>query len=311
MKRETDSVTSALGSEPSLYRKYSKEEEKARTNFHYDRSSTFFNCLTGGEWNVYSCNIWDRATNETDSQTQKLNLLATLARLQPGQKILDVGCGWGGPIVYMCKAFGVSAVGLTASSSQKITTEARAAHYGVDVKVVEGHWKDFETDEVFDFIYSDEVLVHIGDLTGFFKKMNALLAGGGIMAHKELHLTHPDYSNNITRGSSFINSIFGETGNYRSIAEELQSLAQAEFEVRGICTIDNWQYKKTIDCWIANTRLNKEAMIAAEGSQFYVDVMKYLKISRAFVMSRAISIDVISSQKRQADLRAVKFSTPT
>src|SRR6185295_834773 len=129
----------------SLYRVYPKDEEVQRTNLHYARPADFFKPMTGGEWNVYSCNIWDHARTETESQIAKLNVFGAAANLQPGQRILDVGCGWGGPLVYLCKAFGVSGVGLTASHPQKIAGEERAAHYGVNVEIIESHWKDFQT----------------------------------------------------------------------------------------------------------------------------------------------------------------------
>jgi len=280
----------------SLYQTYSKHEDQRRTNLHYAKSADFFQKITGGEWNVYSCNLWDKAYTETDSQIAKLDMFATLAHLQPNQRILDVGCGWGGPLVYLFKTYNVSGVGLTASLPQKRATEERAASLGVDVEVVHGHWKDFKFDHQFDFIYSDEVLVHITDLLGFFKKMKSLLRHGGSMLHKELHLSHPNYVQ-MTRGSSFINWIFGETGNYRVLSDELGLLMQAGFEVASTHSIANWHYRKTIDCWLQNMRRHRVELTEAAGTEFYISMMKYLKIARMFVVSPAITIDVVCSRK--------------
>ena len=81
-------------------RAYSVDEDMARTNTHYDLPAEFFATFTGGEWNTYSCNLWEDAASETESQERKLDLLAQLMDLQPGQRVLDVGSGWGGPLVY-------------------------------------------------------------------------------------------------------------------------------------------------------------------------------------------------------------------
>jgi cyclopropane-fatty-acyl-phospholipid synthase len=156
MTPTSSSLRSAGASRKPLYQSYGKEEEKRRINLHYGKPADFFQLMTGGEWNVYSCNLWENAQTDTESQTAKLNLFAALANLRPKQRILDVGCGWGGPLVYLCKTFGLSGVGLTASLPQKLATEARAESYGAEVEVFHGHWKDFKPDGKFDLIYSDE-----------------------------------------------------------------------------------------------------------------------------------------------------------
>jgi cyclopropane-fatty-acyl-phospholipid synthase len=296
MTPTSSSLRSAGASRKPLYQSYGKEEEKRRINLHYGKPADFFQLMTGGEWNVYSCNLWENAQTDTESQTAKLNLFAALANLRPKQRILDVGCGWGGPLVYLCKTFGLSGVGLTASLPQKLATEARAESYGAEVEVFHGHWKDFKPDGKFDLIYSDEVLVHIPDLLGFFEKMKSLLSDEGSMLHKELHLSHPDYVS-MSRGSSFINEIFGETGNYRVLSEELGLLAQAGFQVNGVHSMANWQYRKTIDYWLRNMRDRRAELIEAAGTEFYFNILKYLSIARLFVMSSGITIDVVCSRK--------------
>lgn len=280
---------------PRLYKYYSNDEERRRTNLHYAKSAEFFEIVTGGEWNVYSCNIWDNASDVTDSQTRKLDLFAKIANLQPGQKILDVGCGWGGPLVYLSKRYGVSGVGITASPVQQIAAQKRADRYGVDLEIVESHWADFETGTSFDLIYSDEVLVHINDLGHFFERMNSLLNLGGLMLHKELHLTHGKYAQRVTPGSSFINEIFGETGNYRTLADELTLLMQARFRIVEVYTLQKWHYRKTIDFWIVNMKRHRSQLTKIDGEEFYFAMLKYLKLARMFVMSNAISIDIVHS----------------
>ena len=278
-----------------LYQIYSKAEERERTNRHYARSAEFFQRITGGEWSVYSCNLWDTARDQTESQAAKLDLLARIAGLRPGHRILDLGCGWGGSLAYLCKTYGASGVGLTLSAPQKKSAEAYAKKHAVDVDIKVNHWKDFEPGGQFNMIYSDEVLVHIPDLTGLFRKLGGMLAPGGRMVHKELHLTHPDYAKRMTRGSSFINEAFGATGNYRTLAEEILFLGQAGLACRGVHTLENWHYRKTVEHWINNMTSQRAHLVRLEGKRFYDMILKYLRIARMFVVSPAISNDIVVS----------------
>ncbi|HEX2911475.1 MAG TPA: class I SAM-dependent methyltransferase, partial [Chloroflexia bacterium] len=138
----------------SLYQTYSIEEDKERINYHYERPVEFYLPILGGEWNVYSCNLWgDNITTDTQSQEAKLDLMAELMNLKPGQRILDVGCGWGGPLTYFCHKYGVEGVGLTTSPIQKKAAEDRIARYGVNAKINVTHWEEFEDEQGFDAIY--------------------------------------------------------------------------------------------------------------------------------------------------------------
>src|SRR5262249_2515521 len=114
-----------------MYQTYAQAEETERSASHYEQDPRFYYYFTGGEWNVYSCIIWpDANTPPTEAQQTKLDLLAQEMQLKPGMRILDVGCGWGGPLTYLCKTYGVSGVGITVSPKQRAEAQARAARYG-------------------------------------------------------------------------------------------------------------------------------------------------------------------------------------
>ena len=164
------------------------DEDRQRTNTHYEQPVEFFTTLTGGEWNVYSANLWTGSQSQTESQERKLDILAEMMELRPGMRIMDVGCGWGGPLTYLSTKYGVRGVGLTLSTLQKGAADERIAKHGADVEIVVSHWKDYVADEPFDAIYTDEVIVHFFDLGDFFKKVYGLLRDGGRMLNKELHL---------------------------------------------------------------------------------------------------------------------------
>jgi cyclopropane-fatty-acyl-phospholipid synthase len=286
----------AFTEEQQFYQPYSAEEDKARTNVHYEQPVRFFDAVTGGRWNVYSCNLWGAAKTDTESQEAKLDLLATLMDLKPGQRILDVGCGWGGPLTYLSKTYGVKGVGLTLSPTQREAAQDRAAREGADVEIIERHWRDYEDDEPFDAVYTDEVIVHFNDLGGFFQKAYDLLKEGGRMVNKELHFTHPRYSE-MTRGLSLINEIYGSTGNYRALAEELALANAAGFEVQTIHQIPLEHYRATMGNWCENMLRNRAELEEMVGRDYFRRFRTYLKLCLHIFTGQTMTLDVIVSRK--------------
>lgn len=282
--------------EQQFYQNYTSEEDKQRTNVHYEQPARFFECITGGEWNVYSCNLWDTAADDTESQEAKLDFVAQLAELKPGQRLLDVGCGWGGPLTYLSRTYGVRGVGLTLSSKQKRAAEERIARHGADVTIHECHWRDFEDAQGFDAIYTDEVIVHFSDLGSFFRKAHALLRPGGMMVNKELHFTHSRYSR-LTRSLVAINEIYGLTANYRTLAQELALLDEADFEVQGVHPIARSHYGKTADRWLENMHTHRDELRELVGPEYYHEFRRYLKLARHAVVSHRGTLDVVVARR--------------
>ena len=282
--------------EQEFYQRYSTDEDKARTNVHYEQPVAFFNAITGGRWNVYSCNLWDTATNDTESQEAKLDLMARLMNLQPGQRILDVGCGWGGPLTYLCKKYNVRGVGLTLSPTQRAFAQERADREGVDVEIIECHWHDYRDAEGFDIVTTDEVIVHFNDLGGFFAKAYELLHEDGRMVNKELHFTHPRYSE-MTRGLSLINEIYGSTGNYRPLAEEFALANAAGFEVQTIHQIPLEHYRKTMARWGENMMKHRADLENMVGRDYFRRFRTYLKMCHHIFGAQTMTLDIIVSHK--------------
>jgi len=274
----------------------STAEDRERTNVHYEQPPAFFNLITGGEWNVYSCNIWTNATTDTESQEAKLDLLARLMELKPGQRILDVGCGWAGPLVYLSKKYGVQGVGLTLSPTQKEYADRRIAEHGADVEVIECHWQEYEDGRGFDAIYTDEVIVHFADLGGFFAKAHSLLRPGGRFVNKELHFVNSRYKQ-LTPTGVFVDEIYGLTGNYRTLGEELTLLDQNGFAVRLVQQIPIENYTKTGARWLANMDAHRHELRELVGADHFRRFRTYLKIVGRMTRSTMMTMDVVASQK--------------
>jgi cyclopropane-fatty-acyl-phospholipid synthase len=281
--------------EHQLYHSYTTEVDQARTNVHYEQPPDFFLLITGGEWNVYSANLWEPDTaDDTASQEAKLDLIARLAGLKQGMRLLDVGCGWAGPLTYLTGTYGLSGVGLTLSPTQKGTAEERIARRGVDAKVVLTHWQDYQPEAQFDAIYTDEVIVHFYELGEFFSKCQAWLKPGGVMINKELHLKHPRHAT-LERGGEFVSQIYGDTGNYRTLAEELRLANEAGFDIERVHHIEQRHYESTIEHWLANMHKHSAQLKKMVGDQHYRDFRVYLRLASR--LQRNVTLDVVVCRK--------------
>jgi cyclopropane-fatty-acyl-phospholipid synthase len=280
-----------------LYHSYSVTEDQERTNVHYEQPPDFFYLITGGRWNVYSCNLWESPDeDDTTAQERKLDRTAELAGLKPGMRIIDVGCGWAGPLTYLCKKYDLEGVGLTLSPTQKAAAEERIKREGANVRIEVCHWEEYNPIERFDAVVTDEVIVHFNNLQGFFEKCYGWLSETGVMVNKELHLSHPRHAV-LERGGEFVNQIYGDTGNYRLLADELNFGYKAGFEM-SVHHIPREQYEISIDHWLANMYENRERIKALVGDEHYRNFRIYLKLARR--IQRNMTLDYVVGRKRPA-----------
>lgn len=279
------------------YQAYALEEETIRSAYHYQQNPEFFMTLIGGEWHVYSCWMWEEDFTITQAQEKKLDKLAKLMDLKKGMHILDVGFGWGGPLVYLCKKYGVRGHGITISPIQIPVARQRAAKYGVDATFEVVHWQNLPEVETYDAIFSDEVMVHFYDLGGFFAKCHRVLKPDGVMVHKELHWTHSSHADFTPRLIQHINKVYGYTGNYRTLHEELKLLDDKNFELKEIFEIPLEHYRKTMGIWLENLFENRQHLKAITSPQIYKDFRLYIKgYIHGFRLER-VGLYIVTSRK--------------
>jgi len=295
----TDTIPTPIAPPPEikLYQAYDVQEETERSTFHYEKPPEFFYILTGGEWNAYSCSIWEPGFSMTQAQEKKLDKMAELMELKPGMRILDVGCGWGGPLVYWAHKYGAIGHGITVTPRQVPEVQARAAKYGAPVTVEVLHWKNLHEVETYDIVTTDEVLVHFHDLGDFFAKCHKLLKPGGKMVHKELHLTHSKHAVFGSIGRQ-VSEVYAHTGNYITLVQELQTASDNNFQLDSLFDIPIEQYQKTMDEWQSNLFKQRERVKALVGEQVYKEFRTYLKGMRyLFTREDVFGLHIVASRK--------------
>ena len=124
---------------------------------HYDLGQDLFRAMLDKRM-IYSCGYWRRAETLDQAQEHKLDLIARKLQFEPGMKVLDIGCGWGGALHYLAGKYGICGVGVTISRDQYATARGVCADQPVEIRL-----QDYrELDEPFDRIYSIGMFEHVG-----------------------------------------------------------------------------------------------------------------------------------------------------
>ena len=164
-------------------RKESRRNNKEFIQFHYDISNDFYGLFLGKEMQ-YSCGYFTDAANSLDqAQHDKLDMICRKLRLKPGDRMLDIGCGWGGLICHAARNYGVTAHGVTLSQRQFDYARDKIQKLGL-ADTVKVELRDYSTLEgTYDKIASVGMFEHIGiaNMPAYFRKINSLLRDRGIL----------------------------------------------------------------------------------------------------------------------------------
>lgn len=124
---------------------------------HYDLGNDFYSTMLDSRM-TYTCGYWENATTLEEAQTAKLDLICRKLKLQPGMRVLDIGCGWGSFMSYAAEHYGVEAVGVSISKEQIAWAKERYGHLPLEFR-----FQDYrEVDEQFDAIVSVGMFEHVG-----------------------------------------------------------------------------------------------------------------------------------------------------
>jgi len=177
-------------------RRHSVARDRRSVRHHYDLPPEFFALFLDASM-TYSCAIFSRgASTLEEAQEVKLELVCTKLGLKAGERVLDVGCGWGSFAVHAARHHGVHVTGITLSPPQAEIARARAADAGladkVDIRVAD--WREL-TGERFDAIASIGMVEHVGNaqIDAYALRLRELLAPGGrLLNHGIARIRHGD-----------------------------------------------------------------------------------------------------------------------
>ncbi len=236
---------------------------------HYDLSNDFYRLWLDDDMQ-YSCAYWpDDVTNLDDAQTAKKAHIAAKLMLKPGQRVLDIGCGWGGTALYLNRVADVDVLGITLSIEQLELAQKRAADAGVSdrVKFELIDYRDLAKREgqSFDRIVSIGMFEHVGvpNFGTYFRSCAHLLRDDGVMLlHTIGRMGSPGSTDAFTRKYIFPGGYIPALSETVAASEKVKLIA-ADIEMLRV------HYGKTIEIWYENVRSNRDKIIAQYDDRFY------------------------------------------
>lgn len=178
---------------------------------------------------MYSCAYWNEVATLSEAQEQKLKLICEKLHLKPGQKVLDIGCGWGGFAYYAAQNYKVNVVGITLSKEQQQIAEKYCNGLNVEIRLQD--YRDLN--EQFDRIVSIGMLEHVGhkNYAAFMEIINRNLTDSGIcllhfIAGNETQLTLDPWINKYIFPNGVIPSMtqIGKAMENQLVIEDLQNI---------------------------------------------------------------------------------------
>jgi cyclopropane-fatty-acyl-phospholipid synthase len=175
--------------------RHSVDRDKAAIRYHYDVGNDFFALFLDASM-TYSCAIFSRgATTLEEAQRTKLDLVATKLALKPGDRVLDVGCGWGAFAVHAAREYGAKVVGITISDEQAALGRERVAAFGLsdEIEIRVADYREL-TDEPFDAIASIGMVEHVGEnqIDRYAESLRQMLKPDGRLLNHGIAVLSPD-----------------------------------------------------------------------------------------------------------------------
>jgi cyclopropane-fatty-acyl-phospholipid synthase len=246
--------------------RHSKSRDAEAIAAHYDVSNEFYRIVLG-ESLTYSCAVYEHADDSLEqAQANKHELICRKLDLQPGMRLLDIGCGWGSLALHAAEQHGVDAVGVTISRQQQqlATERVRAAGLADRVTIRLQDYREID-DGPYDAVSSVGMFEHVGvgHLAEYFNRIHRLVRPGGRLLNHGI-ARPPGSKETITRGG-FVDRYVFPDGELVEVGKVTTALQSAGFELRHSESLRE-HYALTLRAWVTNLERNWEAAVAEVGS---------------------------------------------
>ena len=238
---------------------HDRRKDAEAIRYHYDVSNEFYQQFLDPNM-VYSCAYFENGDEDlATAQLKKIDHILTKIRVQPGQTLLDIGCGWGALVLRAAQQFGARCVGITLSENQALLARERVARAGLE-KQIEIRLQDYrDVDGTFDRITSVGMFEHVGvqHLPEYFSRVNRLLAEGGVVMNHGITTTNVDNSATAYGGGDFIDQYVFPHGELAHLSTVVRTMQEGGLEVRDVENLRR-HYARTCATWTDNFEANAE-----------------------------------------------------
>lgn len=253
--------------------------ERSKIQFHYDVGNDFYALFLDDEM-TYTCAYFTQWSNSLEqAQLDKLDMICRKLRLQPGERLLDIGSGWGGLICFAAQNYGVSATGVTLSQTQTDFAREKIQRLGLQDRVEVRLENYLDLDGQFDKIASIGMYEHVGvrNYPAYFNKIRSLLADDGLFLNHGITRRGKRKQRRFTsrpEQRALLKYIF-PGGELDDIGHTVQQMEAAGFEVHDVEGW-RWHYALTTRKWLERLSARREEAIAIAGAQTYRIWIAYL-----------------------------------
>jgi len=238
--------------------RHSQARDKDVVSFHYDLSNDFYQLWLDREM-AYSCAYFETPDLSLDAaQLAKFRMLCRKLRLRSGQRLLDIGCGWGGFARFAARTCNVEVLGVTLSRQQAELANQRSFDAGLAdrVKIEQRDYRRLESAGEFDAVASVGMAEHVGreNLQGYFETIRALLKPGGVLLN---HAIAEGRRTKRFHGPSFIDAHVFPDSDIPPLPLVLEAAEIAGFEIRDVENLRE-HYTLTLREWVRRLEANEE-----------------------------------------------------
>ncbi len=292
-----------------LSRNHSKNGNRKAVSYHYDVSNEFYQ-LWLDEQMVYSCAYFEKEQEGLDqAQCNKLEHICRKLHLQPGDRLLDIGCGWGALLRWAVKHHGVRAHGVTLSREQyeynieKIKVEGLQDRVTVELK----DYRDLNGEAEFDKIVSVGMFEHVGlkNLPQYFGVAQRLLKPGGLFLNHGITHDADGWKNSM--GTRFINRYVFPDGELDRVSNIQRVMEQRGFELLDVEALRP-HYALTLRHWVRKLESNQYRALQLVPESIYRVWRLYMAACAVQFENGEVGIYQILAVKRDNGLAAVPLT---
>ncbi len=266
---------------PRGRRRHTKRRDAEVVRHHYDVSNEFF-ALFLDQTMTYSCALFEPGTETLeDAQRAKLELICRKLELEPGQRMLDIGCGWGSLAIHAAREYGASVWGITLSEPQAQLARERAREAGVEGRV-EFRVMDYRDlrEERFDAVASIGMVEHVGEaqIDEYARQIARVLEPDGrVLNHGIVGIAPQEHGVHI--GGEFSNRYVFPDGELLNLSRMLLAFERAGFEALNVENLHT-DYAETLRHWTARFEEHLDQAERLAGSERLRVWRLYLRAAR-------------------------------